>query len=240
MMASAGNPLMPSIARQIVEELFKTQKKWRRRDLVEEVEKIHKSRGGVPGQQSPLQNVKKALRDLLIDGKVRKGVYGFTEWIDGDEVQQDGSVTVLDTFDSVDELEAEAEEEVGEIVVAKVIGEGREEIYLYFNPNDRELAELKGRDFWECKIGKTGIGDSRFRIIDQGAKTALSHQPVIGLVIKTNDSAALERALHSSLRLLDAQVPNSPGTEWFLTSPERVEKWYRSFEESLGRLRGDS
>lgn len=55
----------------------------------------------------------------------------------------------------------------------------------------------------------------------------------MGLVLRTDDSAALENALHSSLRLIEAEVPDSPGNEWFITSPARVEAWYASFQNAL-------
>lgn len=95
----------------------------------------------------------------------------------------------------------------------KEVGAGPECVYLYFNPNDRRLAELEGRDVWECKIGRTGSRDAIQRILGQGIRTALSRLPTVGLVLRTDDSGALESALHSSLRLVGAEVPDSPGNE---------------------------
>jgi hypothetical protein len=119
----------------------------------------------------------------------------------------------------------------------KEVGVGAECVYLYFYPNDRRLAELEGRDAWECKIGRTASGDAINRIFGQGIRTALSRLPIVGLVVRTDDSSALENALHSSLRLVGAEVPDSPGNEWFLTSPARVEAWYAVFQTSLGEIR---
>ena len=119
----------------------------------------------------------------------------------------------------------------------KEVGAGSECVYLYFNPNDRRLAELEGRDVWECKIGRTGSRDAIQRILGQGIRTALSRLPTVGLVLRAEDSAALESALHSSLRLVGAEVPDSPGNEWFITSPARVEAWYESFQNSLAAIR---
>ena len=119
----------------------------------------------------------------------------------------------------------------------KEIGNGLECVYLYFNPNDRRLAELEGRDVWECKIGRTSSRDAMQRIWGQGIRTSLSHLPTVGLVFRTDDSSALENALHSSLRLVGAEVPDSPGNEWFITSPARVEAWYESFQSTLATLR---
>jgi hypothetical protein len=118
----------------------------------------------------------------------------------------------------------------------KEIGDGNECVYLYFNPNDRELAELKGRDVWECKIGRTSNRNAIPRIFSQGIRTALSRVPTVGLVLRTDDSLALETALHSSLRMVGAEVPDAPGDEWFTTSPARVEAWYASFQNALAAI----
>jgi hypothetical protein len=42
--------------------------------------------------------------------------------------------------------------------------------------------------------------------------------------------------LHSSLRLVGAEVPDSPGNEWFVTSPTRVEAWYESFLNAIAAI----
>jgi hypothetical protein len=65
----------------------------------------------------------------------------------------------------------------------------------------------------------------------------LSHLPTVGLLLRTDDSAALERALHSALRIVGAEVPDSPGDEWFITSPARIEAWYVAFQKSLEPIR---
>lgn len=119
-------------------------------------------------------------------------------------------------------------------MVEKEVGDGDESVYVFFNPNDCKLAQLEGRTKWECKVGKTSASDSLARVFS--LRTALSHQPVVGLVIKTHDSSAHEKALHSALRLIDAAVADSPGVEWFMTSPACVEKWHRFFEQSLAAL----
>jgi hypothetical protein len=55
--------------------------------------------------------------------------------------------------------------------------------------------------------------------------------------IYRNDGAL---PLHAALRLIDAQVPDSPGAEWFMTSPEIIEAWFMSFQQSLSLLRGET
>ena len=75
------------------------------------------------------------------------------------------------------------------------------------------------------------------RIFSQGVKTALSKMPEIALVIKTNNAPLLERAIHTALRQLDLVAPDSLGTEWFITNPERIESWYRVYFKNLDLLK---
>jgi hypothetical protein len=147
------------------------------------------------------------------------------------------TVTEQQAIDAIPSIDEEVDEIEPVIRPEKEVGDGAQCVYLYFNPNDRRLAELEGRDAWECKIGRTSSPDAMQRILGQGIRTSLSRLPTVGLVFRTEDSSALENALHSSLRLVGAEVPDSPGIEWFITSPERVEAWYESFQRALAKIR---
>jgi hypothetical protein len=57
--------------------------------------------------------------------------------------------------------------------------------------------------------------------------------PHLALIIHCNDSSLLEKALHSILKLQDKWIPDSPGKEWFITSPEEIEAIYNSVLSSL-------
>jgi hypothetical protein len=229
-MPNRGIELMPSVARPIIEELFERQEQWRRDDLVSEVKRVHAERRGVAGNQNPSSVVSKALGYLQEDGKVLKLAYGVWK-----RASTDGTDTGSDIAETTGSMPTPEEDAP---VAEKVIGVGGESVYLYFNPNDRELASHQGRTVWECKIGlSTGKSGVLARILGQGTKTALSHPPVVALEMRTHDCAALERALHLSLRLIDASVPDSPGTEWFMTSPQRVEKWFTAYQDALSHLK---
>ena len=235
----ANVPLMPSVARRIIEELFQLQTQWRRADLAAEVERIHLKRGGLKGKQDSLHIIKKALSVLEEDGRVCSPAYGQWRWrtADNQGVHSPPLERVALEGIAPDEAAMSIVQQAGEeLTPEKAIGEGPETVYVYFNPNDRKLVELEGRTTWECKIGRTASVDASGRIIGQGAKTALSRLPVIGLVIRSQDAGALERALHASLRLIEKEVEDSPGTEWFMTSPARVEAWYVSFQMALAQL----
>ncbi len=223
-----GIPLTPGIARPLVLHLFGERRQWARPDLAAAVEQRHLSMGGVRGTQPTSRVLKKALHDLVEEGAVEN--VGHRIWRRTGDMESDLGTSNGQEAGQVSELEDEGDEE--DLTVLERLGDGDECVYLYYNPNDRELAQFKGKDTWECKIGCTRSGAS-LRIIGQGARTALSHEPVIGLLINTSNAPALERALHSSLRLMDCEVVDAPGSEWFLTSPDRIKAWFASYQASL-------
>lgn len=235
-------PLTPNFARRlIVSVLTEAGVPLKRDELAKRVLERHLKEGGTRGQQSPQMIVKKALGYLREDNKVEKAD-GFGRWRllikNGD--LQGPSISNEEFQESLEDEDDPYDQTIvpdGVQLEPKKLGSGSESVYLYYHPNDYELAQLKGQNAWECKIGKTENADPIKRIFGQGAKTARSRPPVIALILLTDDCAALERALHASLRLLDAQV-DSEGQEWFTTSPHRIELWYLKYQESLAVLRG--
>jgi hypothetical protein len=229
-----GLPFSRPIVRRIAESLFQERSQWKSGELVDRIVQHHKAGGGV-SSSSPSFTVRRVLQDLRDEGLVNAPGHGWWRWIGETQMSavHDDDLALANTVEShddVDDLEPT-------IRIECQAGAGTECVYLYFNPNDRRLAELEGRDIWECKIGRTSSCDAINRILSQGIRTALSRLPTVGLVLRTDDSAALERALHASLRLVSAEVPDSPGDEWFITSPSRVEAWYMAYCKSLEAIR---
>jgi len=237
--ATGGLPFARPIVRQLTEQLFREQSQWRTGELVDRIVQLHRARGGAPVAK-PGSTVGRVLQDLRAEGAVAAPGHGWWRWIG---VATGGQQTIeiaplhLDANAAMDELIEDSELE-STIRIEKEIGAGSECVYLYFNPNDRRLADLEGRDIWECKIGRTSSDDPINRVLRQGIRTALSRLPTVGLVLRTQDSAALENALHSSLRLVGAELPDSPGNEWFQTSPARVEAWFAGFQNGIEQLGG--
>lgn len=97
-------------------------------------------------------------------------------------------------------------------------------MYLYYYDKYKELAKLKGQHMWECKIGRTNV-NSVNRILGQ-VGASYPEPPHIALVINCNDSFLLEKALHCILKVKGRWLSDSPGKEWFITSPEEVENLY--------------
>jgi hypothetical protein len=229
----AGLPFVRPIVRKITEDLFHEQSQWKSGALVDRIVELHRERGGLP-VADPSSMIKRVLQDLKDGGFVIAPGHGWWRWTGAStEVHCIPEEPVINTTTSVDQVIDDFEPSIRP---DKEVGAGAECVYLYFNPNDRRLAELEGRDVWECKIGRTSSCDAIHRILAQGIRTALSRLPSVGLVLRTDDSAALENALHSSLRLVGAEVPESFGNEWFMTSPARVEAWYVSFQNTLAAI----
>jgi hypothetical protein len=247
--ATDGLPFARPIVRQLAKQMFREQSQWRTGELVDRIVQLHRARGGAPVAK-PSSTVGRVLQDLRAEGAVAAPGHGWWRWIGA---AKSGQQTIgvaprplgphldpnadLDPNAGRDEL-IEDSGLATTIRIDKEIGAGSECVYLYFNPNDRRLAELEGREIWECKIGRTSSDDPINRVLRQGIRTALSRLPTVGLVLRTQDSAALENALHSSLRLVGAELPDSPGNEWFRTSPVRVEAWFAGFRNSIEQLGG--
>lgn len=224
-------PLTGLIARRAILKCFEEQDQWTRQELAKTVEARHLKAGGYLGNQPTVQVVKKILGELRAEGlvmPVSKGIWRYVE-------DSDPSTVGLTFTEAVpDDVSVEDDEEPGGLQINEEIGTGRESVYLYYNPNDFRLAQAEERSTWECKIGHT-VGAVNVRILGQGVRTALSHSPVIALVIHTDDARALESVLHRSLRLADSTIADA-SPEWFMTSPDRVKAWYSAYMASVDHL----
>ncbi len=108
----------------------------------------------------------------------------------------------------------------------KIIGSGKQSVYLYYYPAYQRLAELQGEEVWACKIGKAR-NDPLIRISSQ-TRTALPEYPKVGLIIKTDELNLMENTIQNILKLQGKQKQDAPGNEWFITSPGEVERVYES------------
>ena len=139
-----------------------------------------------------------------------------------------------DLIEDVDD-EDEKDEEQDQSATNKaqrVIGAGPECVYVYYHDVYEELARSRGRATWECKIGST-LGESNERVKGQGALTCFPRPPIIALEIRTGDCRHLERILHAALTFARKRLASGGGSEWFMTSPEQVERWYNAFLETI-------
>ena len=62
----------------------------------------------------------------------------------------------------------------------------------------------------------------------------------MGLVIRTDDGRALERALHTALDRAAARMNGAVGDEWFETTPQKIKEWYSGYVQTIGVLRREN
>ena len=207
----AGQPLTPGIAEDLILELF-TGRITERQKIVDAVTRAHRDRGGLDARAKDTPRlVKKALSNMQRDGLAENPSFG--QWrIMG---PNPGTGVAAPT-------EVATEEVTASLPSAEILtGEGDESVYLYCYETYRRLAEMEGRRLFPCKIGRSER-DPLLRVLSQSS-TALPEIPRIARLFKTHDSSALEAAIHSILSLRGREVEDSPGTEWFLTSPQEVD-----------------
>lgn len=203
-----GVPLTPTIAQVLIRQLF-TGRLVERQALVEEVVREHVNRGGLrAAAQDATVVFKKALASLSEAGEALNPAHGY--W----RIQ--GSAPV----DLAPVQEPELEPPEPEPKADREFGTGPSAVYAYYLPTYRMLAEEHAETAWPCKIGRTN-GDPLARVMSQ-ASTALPEPPRVALVIRTLDSVAWEAALHGALSIRGRRIDSSPGSEWFLTSPEEI------------------
>ena len=101
----------------------------------------------------------------------------------------------------------------------RIFGFGNEWVYLYYFQADKIKAEIRGKSSWQCKIGKAEKKpENRVKSQTSGCPVP----PIIALLFRTNDCAALEKAMHACLKLHGKHMPNTQGNEWFNVNPDDV------------------
>jgi len=201
-------PLTPGIAKKLIQELFAGQTVQKQK-MISDVEETHQERGGLPSRAQFNNPVTLALYNMRREEEASNPGKG-DNWLIPSSTEDDASVD-----SEPDNLEPE-----------KVIGSGKQSIYLYYYPAYRRLAELQSEEVWACKIGKAR-NDPLIRISSQ-TRTALPEYPTVGLIIKTDEFTLMETTIQNILKLQGKHIQDAPGTEWFLTSPNEVETVYEN------------
>lgn len=214
-MSSETSPFVRPVVRRIIERLFSEKDLWKSGELVDRVVQEHRDAGGsvVP---NPNFTITRALNDLKSDGLVTSPGHGWWRWTRASA--EDSPIPEEKAADAIIVVDEEINDIEPAIRAEKEVGNGLECVYLYFNPNDRRLAELEGRDAWECKIGRTSSRDAMQRIWGQGIRTSLSHLPTVGLVFRTDDSGWSARRFPIVLETSGSsllQRVSKPGTRAF-------------------------
>jgi hypothetical protein len=107
--------------------------------------------------------------------------------------------------------------------VEEVVGEGQQCVYCYYLPAYKRLAEKDGEDVYSIKIGFTKDLNPDARILGQAA-TALPETPVIALLVRTDNAAALEKVIHANLDFKGQKIHEARGEEWYSTNVEKIKE----------------
>lgn len=208
-----GIELTPAVFKDLLIQFF-DGKQFSHQEAVDEIQKYHLENGGLLTKATYLATFKKAAQQLK-DAGIENVGYGI--WRLRYNTQK---------FD-VTPIPAKSNDFV--FSSDKIIGSGTKSVYVYYYDAYKNLSTLQGKSSWECKIGRTDV-DPISRIISQ-AGTCYPELPHIALIINCDDSNLLEKTLHDILKLKKRWLSNSPGKEWFITSPEEVEQIYVSLTE---------
>lgn len=203
-----GLELTPAIFSDLLIQLL-DGKQFSRKDAIEKITNYHLENGGLLNKPSYVSAFKKAVQ-MLNDNGMKNVGYGIWRLN-----YEEKSVEIISQQENNKEEKYSADKE---------IGDGKNAVYIYYYDCYKDFAESKGNNVWECKIGRTDV-DPISRVFSQ-AGTCYPELPHLALIIHCDDSALLEKALHSILRLQDKWISTSPGTEWFMTSPEEIEIMY--------------
>ena len=209
-----GIPITPAIAEYVITSYLRG-KQLRRSKIVDSVERIHIDNGGLPAEAANFSlTVKKALQNLKNRGLAGNPSTGWWSIEQSDDAEDLSSRVPADLVGQQD-----ADQDTQDYRIESVRGVGDEAVYVYYYPAYKEAALAAGNDRWLCKIGRTDCLP-RIRVSEQA--TGMPEQPVIGLVFKTDESRILESVVQGVLSLRGQWSEESPGTEWFVTSPDDV------------------
>lgn len=202
-----GKTLTPNIARELIQELF-AERTVQKQELMDVIPETHKEKGGLPSIAQRNHPVTLALWNMKRDGMA--------------ENRTEGTWFILSRNQNEDSTDSDH----GNLDSEKIIGSGKQSVYLYYYPAYQRLAELQDEAVWACKIGKSR-NDPIGRIASQ-TRTALPEYPKIGLIIKTDELNLMENTIQNILKLQGKQKQDAPGNEWFITSPSEIEQLYES------------
>ena len=222
----AGLPFTKQVAAELIFKTHVGKSPVDETILPKQIYQIHKSGGGLPPEsklsESDSFNVNRRVRQAL-SGLHTNGCATRDEW--------SGRLWYIHEMDiHRDERE-----------YPKTRGKGSQEVYCYYYRAYREIAVLTkvapvwkmdvGKILWECKIGETHEQDTPTRVRQQIGVPP--EQPVIALILKTDDSQRLENMIHEILKFWDREIPEAQGKEWFLTSPDEVEHIYQEIQHGF-------
>ncbi len=99
------------------------------------------------------------------------------------------------------------------------LGTGNNWVYCFYFEREQNTAIREKKWYWKCNIGRTSNNPyDRIKTQTSGA----AEDPIIPLLIKTDDEKALERHIHNILKERGRHLTNTTTNEDFLTCPSEV------------------
>ena len=208
-----GKSLTGIVASDLILELFDRQTAVPKKNIEEEVKRIHRSRGGLDQTRPTNPIVAHGLTRLKKQGKAtneKEYGAGLGFWnIDSAGVKAG--------------VKKKRKDKSKKSVLT--VGDGSSTVYLYYFQIYHTYAKEKKLKSYPCKIGRTDAKDPVAYIMNQ-AGTALPEKPTPGLFMKTDDPVGLEARIHRALDNVDLRMKSAPGDEWFYTNIEQVQEFY--------------
>lgn len=200
--------LTPGVFKELLIELF-DGKQFKRADAIKIITEYHINNGGICEKNEYIGTFKRATKMLQENGIINCG-YGIWKLN-----YKEKETTVFEIERNVETIKADEE-----------YGNGKNAVYMYYYDVYKELADLKGKKTYPCKIGRTDR-DPLQRIISQSG-TCYPEKPHIALIFRCDNSSNLENAFHSILKIKNKWIEKAPGTEWFETNTEEIKEIYNS------------
>ena len=205
-------PFSTKAAEDLISEILrKSDRPQGRKELIERAATTHQNRRGLPGT-APTAAVKKALSNLVRTGKIERRTPGYYEWVGSGLGPTPSEVSPLPAAPAEDLYEPEDYD----------IGEGSSYVYAYYYPAYRMLAEKNGETDFQIKVGRST--DYQERVGTQSRTTGMPEEPEVAVVWRTDRPEAAEKVLHGHLEFRGKRLPDAPGKEWFLTSPDEIKQ----------------
>lgn len=197
-----GVKLMPSIFSDLLIEKF-DGKRFKRKDAIHLIMNYFANQGGLIDGVDGVSVFKRASSKLKNNGLVNPA-YGIWQL----NYKKAGVKVVEASSTTTNKFNIE-------------IGTGNQSVYVYYFDVYRRLALVNEEKEWSCKIGKTN-DSPYFRILNQ-EKTVFPEEPVLAILIHTNNSTKYECTIHSILDFKGKKM-KSPGNEWYMTNIEEILK----------------
>ena len=106
-------------------------------------------------------------------------------------------------------------------------GVGENQVYLFYDPRDKQDAESMLKNVWACNIGST-TRPVEERVGEQTDQWTVT--PVIALIFRCvheNECREFESRIQNILKIFGRQRGDLKGREWFDTSPDEVVDIYK-------------